>query len=386
MGCVAGGRIGRSGGAQGVMMQRLRGPWPLVLAVAAAGFMASCEEEEPIVPSLPFDEVFQLDGVIELGPDPVDPIAEIGIFLERRDGGYLTSDRFRPRVRTYSENGDLEAAFGRFGDGPWEFRRIIGLAETGAGGVVASAGDSRLTYLHADLAQDSLFTLDGHVFGRLIPFEEDVLFTGFTPENTAEPQSLGVERQVGILHRLADGQVLWSSWTTPARDKPYWNAMGGLATAAAGDSLFIMASLLYPATILNGAGDSIGTIGQPSSSFRRIPEIPAGYFAFREGETPDPNRMRDLLASYDLALRMDLVADDYLVFTVGRPDETSRPPGLRFFHTHVEAYDRHTGAKLFEDVALPEGSEVVGGGRFLYVLLDAGIPPWRLAKYRLVAS
>lgn len=160
--------------------------------------------------------------------------------------------------------------------------------------------------------------------------------------------------------------------------------MGGLATAAAGDSLFIMASLLYPATILNGAGDSIGTIGQPSSSFRRIPEIPAGYFAFREGETPDPNRMRDLLASYDLALRIDVVGDDYLVFTVGRPDETSLPPGLRFFHTHVEAYDRHTGAKLFEDVALPEGSKVVGGGRFLYVLLNADIPPWRIGKYRLV--
>ena len=28
------------------------------------------------------------------------------------------SDRLRPRVRTYSESGDLEAAFGRFGDGP----------------------------------------------------------------------------------------------------------------------------------------------------------------------------------------------------------------------------------------------------------------------------
>ena len=96
--------------------------------------------------------------------------------------------------------------------------------------------------------------------------------------------------------------------------------------------------------------------------------------------------MRDLLASYDVALRIDVVADDNLVFTVGRPDETSLPPGLRFFHTHVEGYDRHTAAKLFEDVALPEGSKVVGGGRYLYVLLNADIPPWRVAKYRLVAD
>ncbi|MXX54625.1 MAG: hypothetical protein F4205_05880 [Gemmatimonadetes bacterium] len=369
------------------MMRSLQGRWPLVLGLAATGFVASCEEEDPVVPSPPFDEVFQLEEVIELGDDPVDPVATVGIFLERRDGGFLMGDGLRPRVRTYSETGELQAAFGRFGDGPWEFRRIIGLAETPAGGVVVSAGDARLTYLHADLAEDSLFTLDGHVFGRLVAFQDDVLFTGYTPENTAELQSLGVARQqVGIFHRLADGQVLWSSWTTPARDKPYWGAMGSLATAAAGDSLFIMASLLYPATILNGAGDSIGTIGQPSSSFRRIPEIPAGYFAFREGETPDPNRMRDLLASYDVALRIDVLADDYLVFTVGRPDETSLPPGLRFFHTHVEAYNRHTGAKLFEDVALPEGSKVVGGGRYLYVLLIPDIPPWRVAKYRLVPN
>ena len=369
------------------MMQGRQGPWPLVLALAAAGVMASCEQEDPVVPSPPFDEVFQLEEVIELGDDPVDPVATVGIFLERRNGGFLMGDGIRPRVRTYSETGELEAAFGRFGDGPWEFRRIIGLAETPAGGVVVSAGDARLTYLHADLAEDSLFTLDGHVFGRLAAFQDDVLFTGYTPENTAELQLLGVARQqVGIFHRLADGQVLWSSWTTPARDKPYWSGMGGLANTTAGDSIFIMASLLYPATILNGAGDSIGTIGQPSSSFRKIPEIPAGYFAFREGETPDPNRMRDLLASYDLALRIDLVADDNLVFTVGRPDETSLPPALRFFHTHVEAYNRHTGAKLFEDVPLPERSKVVGGGRYLYVLLNADIPPWRIGKYRLVSN
>lgn len=368
------------------MRSRVRNTWFRAFVLTAAGCLAACGSEEAVIPSPLFDAVFELEEVIELADDPVDSIAEVGIFLERSAGGFLMSDRLRPRVRTYAEDGELEAAFGRFGDGPWEFQRIIGLAETAAGGVVVSASDSRLTYLHADLTRDSLFTLDGHVFGLLVAFEDDVVFTGFTPENTAEPQLLGVARKVGIFHRLSDGQVLWSSWTTPARDKPYWSAMGRLATASAGDSLFIMASLLYPATILNGVGDSVGTIGRPSSSFRRIPEIPAGYFAFRAGEAPDANRMQRLLGSYDLVLRIDVVADDYLVFTVGRPDETSLPPGLRFFHTHLEGYDRHTGAKLFEDVALPEGSKVIGGGRFLYVLLNPDIPPWRVGKYRLSIS
>ena len=34
---------------------------------------------------------------------------------------------------------------------------------------------------------------------------------------------------------------------------PYWAALGGLHSTAAGDSLYVMAGLLYPATILNGA-------------------------------------------------------------------------------------------------------------------------------------
>ncbi len=382
MGCVAGGRVIRSNAGRAVMAQCLQGTWALVFALTAAGLMASCEEGDPVVPSPLFDELFQLEGVIELGEDPVDPVATVGIFLERRAGGFLMGDGIRPRVRTYTENGELEAAFGRFGDGPWEFRGIGGLAETSSGGVVvASAPNSWLTYLHGDLTQDSLLTLEGYWIGDMIPIEDDIVFMGTSVQDYRPG-----EAQAGYFHRLVDGAVVWSRWTSPVFEKPYWSGMGGLANTTAGDSIFIMASLLYPATVLNGAGDSVGTIGVPSPSFRRIPEIPLGYFAFREGEAPDPNRMRDLLASYDLVPRFDVVGGDHLVFTIARPDETKPPPRIREIHTHVEGYDRHTGAKLFEDVALPDGSKVVGGGRYLYVLLNADIPPWRIGKYRLVSN
>ncbi len=56
----------------------------------------------------------------------------------------------------------------------------------------------------------------------------------------------------------------------------------------------------------------------------------------------------------------DVVGDDYLVFTIGHNDETKPNPPFRVLHTRVEAYDRHSGAKLFEDVALPEGAKVLG--------------------------
>ena len=78
-----------------------------------------------------------------------------------------------------------------------------------------------------------------------------------------------------------------------------------------------------------------------------------------------------------------MVDEDFLVFTVGQHDETKRFFPFRVLHTHFEVYDRHTGTKLFEDVPLPEGVKVLGGGRYLYVLQNPDIPPWRIAKYRL---
>ena len=62
-------------------------------------------------------------------------------------------------------------------------------------------------------------------------------------------------------------------------------------------------------------------------------------------------------------------------------------PGFPFeqLDVSVEAYDRHTGQKHFENVRLPEGSKVLGGGRYLYVLLNPHIPPWRIAKYELLS-
>ena len=80
------------------------------------------------------------------------------------------------------------------------------------------------------------------------------------------------------------------------------------------------------------------------------------------------------------------MGDRHLVFTLGRPDETRIPLQGEALHTSVEVYARHTGAKLYEDMPLPDGAKVLGGGRYLYVLQNAVIPPWRIAKYRLRAA
>ena len=334
-----------------------------------------------VVPSPPFEEVFALADVIVLGEDPSDSIAEVGEFVERRGGGFVIVDRLLPRVRAYRENGSLEAGFGRFGDGPWEFRRIRSVAETADGRIVVTGRQNgALTYLAPDLTPHSMLLIEDYVPRMLLPFGRDIVFSGLRSD--IDPTQMD-----GNYHRLVDSVVTWSSWKTLVGKKPYWGALGSLQSAVAGDSVYVMAGLLYPATILNGAGDSVGTIGTPSPGFRRVPEIEPGAFAYTTEEGPAAqagNPMKRLIESFDLVTSLDIVDGDYLVFTVGKLDE--RRPWFPFkeLDVSVEAYDRHTGEKLFEDVPLPDGSKVLGGGRYLYVLLNPDIPPWRIARYELL--
>ncbi len=346
---------------------------------AIAALLLACEPDSGTVLSLPFDETFALAGTIELAESPTDSIAQIGSFLERRAGGFLVSDARLPRLRGYSEDGSVEAAFGRFGDGPWEFREISAFAETASGSVVVSSWRNPwLNYLTPALNPDTVLPVpDMAIFG-LHAFAESLILQGVGTDVLA---TMGGREERGHLHRLVADSIAWRAWTSRIDDKPYWNGLGaGRPVAIAGDSVFIMESLLYPATVLNGVGDSVGTIGYPSPSFRQIPEIPRGYFA----NVQSGQRVETVLRSYDLVRRIDVVADDYLVFTVGRPDSTKATFPFRMTDKVVEVYDRHSGEKLYGKVGLPEGSKVLGGGRYLYVLLDPDFPPWRIARYRLL--
>jgi hypothetical protein len=48
----------------------------------------------------------------------------------------------------------------------------------------------------------------------------------------------------------------------------------------------------------------------------------------------------------------------------------------------VDLYDLTDGHKVFEDIPLPNGSRVLGGGRFLYVLVSQAPEPWRILEMR----
>ncbi|MDE2982958.1 MAG: hypothetical protein OXU74_17340 [Gemmatimonadota bacterium] len=356
-------------------------------ALALPCLIAACEDHPTEVPSPSFDEVFALAEVIVLGEDPSDSIAEVGAFFERRDGGFVIADRLLPRVRTYSKDGSLEAGFGRFGDGPWEFRRLQSVTETADGRIVVTgAQNGALTYLNPDLTPHSSVLLDDYVPGTVRPLGRDLLIGGMG----RDMDLYEIAAQEGLYHRLVDSTVVWSNWNSPVASMPYWHALGSLHAEVGGDSVFVMAGLLYPATVLNGAGDSVGTIGTPSPGFRRVPEIELGAFAYTADEGPAAqagNPVKRLIESFDLVTSVDVVGGDYLVFTVGRLDGNRPWYPFKQLDMAVEAYNRHTGEKLFENVPLPAGSKVVlGGGRYLHVLLNPDIPPWRIARYEVRAG
>ena len=356
-------------------------PGSTSVAFLAVLLLSACGEAEgpagaPIAATL--EEVFVVESAMQLGEDPADSIAEVGDFVERRGGGYVIGDRFLPRVRSYDEEGRLEAAFGRFGDGPFEFRRIAALAETPSGRVVvADFSQSHLTYLTSSLAPDTMVALPGA--------PRDVLALG--PDLlvwmiVGDPNE-GTFGHPRLLHRVTPPALVWSSYELPFADfeRPYWSSFAGFAIAVGGDSTYVTSGLRYPVTIIDGAGETVGTFGAPSASFRPIPVLERGALADLGNY---PTLFRELLASFDVIDRIDAVGPHHLVLTRARFDPERPMPPREVLHTSLEVYDRHSGTKLYEDVPLPDGSKVLGGGRFLYLLLNMHSPPWRIAKLRLL--
>ena len=354
----------------------------LSAACLAVLLLHGCAEAEgpaatPVAATL--EEVFAIEAVLRLGEDPADSIAEIGDFAERRGGGYVIGDLFLPRVRSYDEEGRLEAAFGRFGDGPFEFRRINALAESSSEDiVVVDLLRARLTFLTGSLDPVTFETLPGTLYdAQALGADLLVRMMVATPG----------ERRFGhppLLHRMTapELELVWSSYERPFSNsqRPYWGAFSRFPVAVGGDSTFVMSGLEYPVTILDGAGEAVGTLGTPSASFRPIPVLELGAFA---NPAAYGTTLGEFLGTFDVIDRIDVVGR-HLVLTRARFDPGRSLPPFRVLHTSLEIYDRHTGTKLYEDVPLPDGSRVLGGGRFLYLLLDRDFPPWRIAKLRLL--
>ena len=290
-----------------------------------------------------------------LGENPADSIAEIGVFLERRDGGYLIGDRFLPRVRTYDEEGRLEAAFGRFGDGPFEFRRITAVAEMPAG----ESRRCRLQQIPSDLSEQ---LPDSRYHGGVAGSRKECPGARIRPARAygpGGPQRRGIRSPSAASPGDAGGVGMERLRTLPFSDfeRPYWSSFADYAVATGGDSTYVTSGLRYPITVIDGSGETVGTFGTPSASFRPIPVLEQGALANlgSYGATPREFPPR----GFDVIDRIDAVGA-HLVLTRSRYNPARLMYPLDVLHTSLEVYDRGTGTKLYEDVPLPDGSRGAG--------------------------
>lgn len=346
----------------------------LALLAGAACTAAPDSEHRAVRGSL--DEVFRTDAVITLGEDPRDSIATPGLLAERANGGFLLSDGQLPRIRSYDEDGRLEAAFGRFGEGPFEFQGINGLVETASGAVaVLDARQARLTYLTGSLDPDTTVQLPGVPSG-VEPLGDDLLVELVLATERSQDASRFLQRP-RLLHRLEDNKVAWSAYTYPfvPLERPYWASMVRFSFDVAGDSIYMTSSLRYPIAMLSAAGDSIGEIGLPSATFEPVPVFEQG--AFNPGAYV--TQMPQLLGGRSTISHIAVVGPR-LVVVHGRYETPGSGERFGSYHASLDVYDRHTGGKLYEDLPLPEHSRVLRGGRHLHLLKDRRFPPWRIAK------
>ena len=348
--------------------------------------IVACEAEPrpaPTMAGVTLDDVFDV-AVIALEESPQDSIATPGLFAERAAGGFLLSDGQLPRVRSYDAQGRLEAAFGRFGEGPFEFQSVDGLAETASGRVAVLDGrQARLTWLTRGLLEDTTVSLPG-VASDLRSIGNDLLMEMRLASESGEADSRArFYRRPSVLHRLTEHRVEWSSYTRPflPAERPYWNSMARFSFDVAGDSIYMAFSLRYPVAILNTAGDSIGEIGVPPGTFEQVPVFERGAFSPAAFTT----QVSELLGGRSTISHIAVV-DSHLVVVHGRFGYPQSGGPFGAYHSSLDIYDRHTGHKLYEDVPLPEDSRVLGGGRHLYLLQNSSFPPWRIAKLSLRAE
>ncbi len=349
-------------------------PAPFAAGLAITACAAGPDYKPPAGVAL--EEVFETEAVITLGEDPQDSIATPGIFAERVKSGFLLSDGRLPRIRSYHEDGRLAAAFGRFGEGPFEFQGINGLAETASGKIaVLGSRSGRLTYLTGELEPDTTVQLPGVPRG-VIRMGDDLLVGMMRAAERPQDASRFFRRPL-LLHRLTDNEVAWSAYRYPfvPAERPYWISLVVFPFAVAGDSIYTASSVRYPVAVLNTAGDSIGEIGVPPASFDPLPVFEPGALA----PGAYANQIPNLLGGHSTISQMAVVGS-HLIVVHGR---FGSEVGFTEYHSSLDIYDRHTGRKLYEDVPLPENSQILGGGRHLYLLADTRFPPWRIVKLSL---
>ncbi len=323
------------------------------------------------------EESFEFRGTITLEELPGDSIGDVESFFETPDGDLLLGDRYSPRVRRYTADGAHLGATGSFGDGPFEFRSIMGVVEDERERVlVVGFAHPRVTILTSSLEPDTLLTLGVNPYGAIFPtpggFVVGVL--GYTIDEWTFAAFDGTGRPRWLLPSPLPERV---------REEPYWSSVSYPSAANSSSYLFVANAVTYPIQVFDLEGTFLHELGFPPPSFAPVTPVPIG--AFPQGSL-SPG-FSDWVTSFTTIGLIAVVSDQFLV--VAHQERIALDQGVfRYEHRSLDVYDILTRTKILEDVRLPADSRVIAGGTYLFVLHDASglIPGQTISRWSVVTG
>lgn len=318
-----------------------------------------------------FDQFFRLSSSTTLTEAPDDPIGDVGILVECRNGDLLVGDQIKLQVRRYRSDGGVSAVVGRYGAGPHEFRRIGGLLERSDGKIlVVDPRLGRVTVLDRDLRPDTSFMVNPAPRGEVFAMGGAVLLSSASGPRTA------------AFTLMDDG---WRPvWRVPAPTPgtmeayPYWDSFASTPATTTARLLLTAYSLRYPISIHRRDGKKTDSLWPAPSSFRPAPVLAKGALA-----GPGALQRQDAwLASFDVIARLVIVEDTllFVVHGVLRRTATSRAVNE---HQRFDVYHLPSRSRLLEDIPLPPEARVLSGGRGLYLLISQPPGPWIIGRFHV---
>lgn len=270
----------------------------------------------------------------------------------------VIADGMSDRVVAFRRDGQFQAAIGRRGDGPGEFRAPLAILQDVDGTILVSQLSPRLTRLTPELELVDVHPTDASNFiSDLVLIDDQVTFldTGYRT---------GADNYV-----LWDGESSRSGSFDPQSELagvPYWNATWSTYIAVGPDQLFVADNMVYPIRRYTHEFELIDSVGVAPPSWLEARKPSLGEFA-----QPGQPGAQEWLRSFTVIGGLFFV-DDWLIVThhasMGQhePDETFQADLYR-----VSPEFR----KVWEDVPLP-GRIVTADDTCAWTIVEYPPSPW----------
>ncbi len=344
---------------------RMRTAWRLAFILA----LPACEGETVLTRPLSgasLDRVFaSIDTLVLPDTSLTDPIGGIGSFHELPDGSFLIGDHLLPRVRHYAPDGTLLAAAGRYGSGPAELRSVGGISYSDGLIFLTDPQNGRIQVYEPDLTHRKTIRSDLPTRSSIVAIPGGFLV------------SIHLARDGDSFAAIdEDGTPRWTGLPPDPRivQEAYWGSASRLGVTRIGNRVVVSDGLLYPLKIVDLNGATVDSIDSPPPSYVEITSVGNGAFVGRQVASAIQawfDQFTAIGGVYTLGDSALVVVSTRLTSTpsemVGRGDYA------------IDVYDAGF-VKRYEDVPLPPGARVIGGGQSIYALLSEPPEPWRILR------